>query len=111
MNRPSNRIIVLASEIPPLRFVRSRANLPNNLLTPFPSLRLAKTTSSGTITLAGYWMSMSALSSPEVEERKVVRLAVVRRGEVEGKRRCLMSEEEGLRGIGLWYVSDMVKEV
>lgn len=56
-------------------------------------------------------MSMSALSSPEVEERKVVRLAVVRRGEVEGKRRCLMSEEEGLRGIGLWYVSDMVKEV
>lgn len=54
---------------------------------------------------------MSALSSPEVEERKVVRLAVVRRGEVEGKRRCLMSEEEGLREVGLWYVSDMVKEV
>jgi hypothetical protein len=47
-------------------------------------------------------MSMSVLSSPEVVERKVARFDGVKRGEVEGKRRCLMSADEGFLGEALW---------
>jgi hypothetical protein len=65
-------------------------------------LLLARTNNSGTMILAGYWMSMSVLSSPEVVERKVARLDGVRRGEVEGKRRCLMSADEGFLEEALW---------
>ena len=92
--------MVLASETDPLRLVRSVANLVNARFALLESLRLTRRSKRGTMIRAGYWMNMSVLSRPDVEERKVARLVGVRRGEVEGKRRCLMSEDEGFLDAG-----------